>query len=465
MNARRRSIPFRVNAAMAVRNENLREAMRNAAEVFARKRTEAFSSTPFDEWRQEASEIKLAVLKDLAGHVDNFAVNATRAGAIVYRAKDSIEARAIVGGILRDRHVQKVIKSKSMVTEEIGLNGYLEDLGLEVVETDLGEFIIQLAHEHPSHIIVPAIHRTRREVGRIFASQFGIDYCEDPFVLTKIARNILRDHFLSAQAGISGANFAVSESGSVVIFTNEGNGRMVTTLPPIHIVVLTIEKMLPNLATLPKFMRVLPRSATGQGLTSYVSIITGKRKGLDTTGAREVHVVLLDNGRSKVLQGEFFEILKCIRCGACMNVCPVYRLIGGHAYESTYPGPMGIILSTLLSGMTATYSLLDATTLCGACAEVCPVMVPLPGLLRSLRETRVARGFTPLTERGAMIAFALAVRSQPVFRLMQTLFHTALPGASKFVRPLGRLPHCRDDHLMSIGCKPYKFVDDFSKRK
>ncbi|MGC9030921.1 MAG: LUD domain-containing protein, partial [Desulfomonilaceae bacterium] len=332
------------------------------------------------------------------------------------------------------------IKSKSMVTEEIGLNRRLEDCGLDVVETDLGEFIIQLAQEHPSHIIVPAIHKNRRDVGRIFASYCGTDYCEDPFVLTKMARRILRDHFLSAQAGISGANFAVAESGSVVIFTNEGNGRLVTTLPPLHIVVLTIEKLLPTLQTLPKFMRLLPRSATGQSLTSYVSIITGARKTGEETGAREVHIVLLDNGRSAILQGEFFEILKCIRCGACMNVCPVYRLVGGHAYETTYPGPMGIVLSSLLDGMAATYTLLDATTLCGACGEVCPVMVPLPRLLRKLREKRVQGGFTPIVERAAMTAFGLAAQSRQVFHLAEEVGQNVLPWARRFVDALGRLP-------------------------
>lgn len=465
MNARTRTIPFRMNAAMATRNKTLRMALSNAAEVFAGKRAHAFSCAPFDQWRQEASEIRLAVLKDLSNHVDNFALNATRAGAVVYRAKDANAARSIVGYILRDRRVKKIVKSKSMVSEEIHLNGYLEDFGLEVVETDLGEFIIQLAHEHPSHIIVPAIHKTRKDVGTIFSSRLGTDYCEDPFVLAKIARRMLRDHFLSAQAGISGANFAVSESGSVVIFTNEGNGRMVTTLPPVHIVLLTMEKMLPNFSALSKLMRLLPRSATGQTLTSYVSIITGNRKADEITGAKEVHIVILDNGRTDILQTEFFEILKCIRCGACMNVCPVYRLIGGHAYESTYPGPMGVVLSTLLEGMASTYSLLDATTLCGACGDVCPVLVPLPKLLKTLRANRVSTGFTPLTERCAVKAFGFAVQSAPLFRLMQNLFRTFLPAAGGIFAPLSRLPQCRDNHLMPVRRKPYQFVDDFSKGK
>jgi len=444
MNFRTRVPPFRVNAAMALRDASLRSAMSHAAEVFAGKRSEAFFSVPFEEWRQEASELRLLVLKDLPHYVDDFAVHATKAGAIVHRAKDAAAARALVSNILKDRRVKKVIKSKSMVTEEIGLNRRLEDCGLEVVETDLGEFIIQLAQEHPSHIIVPAIHKNRRDVGRIFASCCGTDYCEDPFVLTKMARRILRDHFLSAQAGISGANFAVAESGSVVIFTNEGNGRMVTTLPPLHIVVLTIEKMLPTLQTLPKFMRLLPRSATGQRLTSYVSIITGARKNGEATGARELHIVLLDNGRSAILQGEFFEILKCIRCGACMNVCPVYRLVGGHAYETTYPGPMGIILSSLLDDMAATYTLLDATTLCGSCGEVCPVMVPLPKLLRKLRERRVEEGFTPLAERGAMMAFGLAAQFPRAFHFAEEAAHKALPWAGRFTAALGRLPRGRN---------------------
>jgi len=308
-----------------------------------------------------------------------------------------------------------------MITEEIHLNSYLHEQGITVVETDLGEYIIQLARESPSHIIVPAVHKTRKQVGELFAEKLGCEYTEDPFALTKIARRVLRDEFISADAGISGANFAVADSGSIVLVTNEGNGRMVTTLPPLHIAVLSVEKIIPSLADLPRMLRTLPRSATGQTLTSYVSVITGPRKPGENTGASELHIVILDNGRSEIVNGEFREILKCIRCGACMNVCPVYRTVGGHAYATTYPGPMGIILTTLLERMERAHTLLDATTLCGACAEVCPVKIPLPKLLRRLRELRVEQGFTTQMERRGMDGFALAAQSPGIFHLGQKI--------------------------------------------
>ena len=257
-------------------------------------------------------------------------------------------ADALVLEIAAKHGVAKIIKSKSMVSEEVDLNSHLEAAGMEVVETDLGEYIIQMEGETPSHIIVPAIHKNRRQVGRLFADRLGVPYSDDPQVLTKIARKAMREKFLSADAGISGANFAVADTGSLVLLTNEGNGRMVTTVPPLHVAILSIEKVLPSLADLPAFLRLLPRSATGQTMTSYVSVITGPRKAGDATGARELHIVLLDNGRTGILAGESRDILKCIRCGACMNVCPVYRTVGGHSYGWTYPGPMGLILTALL---------------------------------------------------------------------------------------------------------------------
>jgi len=323
--------------------------------------------------------------------------------------------------------VKRVVKSKSMISEEIHLNDYLQSQGITVVETDLGEYIIQIAGEHPSHIIVPAIHKDRRQVGRLFADKLGCEYSDDPAALTQIAHKILRREFLEAKAGISGANFAVADSGSIVLFTNEGNGRMCTTLPPLHIAVLSIEKIIPSLADLPTLVRLLPRSATGQILTSYMSIITGSRKSGDRTGAEELHIVLLDNGRSDIVRGEFREMLKCIRCGACLNACPVYRVVGGHAYGATYPGPMGIVLTTLLEGMHRAHPLLDATTLCGACGDVCPVKVPLPRLLRRLRELRVERGFNSQLEQKGMAGLGLALRSP-------LLFHTGQRAARTFWR-------------------------------
>jgi L-lactate dehydrogenase complex protein LldF len=279
-------------------------------------------------------------------------------------------------------------------------------------------------------------------VGELFAKKIGVPYSDDPQVLTKIARRVLREKFLSADAGISGANFAAADSGSLVLFTNEGNGRMVTTVPPLHVAILSIEKILPSLEDLPTFIRLLPRSATGQAITSYVSIITGTRKPGEATGAKELHIVLLDNGRSEILAGECREILKCIRCGACMNVCPVYRTVGGHSYGWTYPGPMGVVLTTLLTGMKKSHPLVDASTLCGACVEVCPVRVPLVDHFLTLRQRKVREGFSDPMEKRGMRLFGAAAKSPALFALGQRFSRAFWPllrmiGGEKVA---GRLP-------------------------
>jgi L-lactate dehydrogenase complex protein LldF len=436
------AIPFRANSVTALRNSALRAAMRNATGTFTLKRADAFSSVPLEEWREEASAIRMNVLDNLSGYLDRFSTKATKAGATVHRAKDAESACRIVGSILKEHGLNKAVKSKSMVSEEIHLNDYLLKQGISVVETDLGEYIIQIAEEGPSHIIVPAIHKDRKQVGKLFAEKLGVEYSDDPAILTKIAKRILREEFLSARAGLSGANFAVADSGSLVIVTNEGNGRMCTTLPPVHIAVLSVEKVIPCLRDLPKFIRLLPRSATGQHMTSYTSIITGTRKPGEATGAEELHIVLVDNGRSEIAAGEYREMLKCIRCGACLNACPVYQMVGGHAYAATYPGPMGIVLTTLLDGMQRAHPLLDATTLCGACGDVCPVKVPLPRLLRRLREQRVEIGLTPRFEQLGMAGFGVAAGSSFVFHLGQAAARIAWPVARNFsgMAPLDRMP-------------------------
>lgn len=413
------SLRFRENAAEALKDKSLRDAMRNSTDTFTSKRVQGMVALPVEEWRDHASGIRMKVLDNLAGYVDLFAKKARAAGASVHMAADAQSAREIVYGILQDHSVKNIVKAKSMVTEEIHLNPYLEERGMRVVETDLGEYIVQIAGESPSHILAPAIHKNRRQVGRLFAEKLGVEYSEDPAVLTAIARTVLRKEFLAADAGISGANLAVADSGSICIFTNEGNGRMATTLPRLHVAVFTIEKIIPSLADLPAFIRLLPRFATGQPLSSYMSVITGPRKPQEATGAQELHLVLVDNGRTGINNGESREILKCIRCSACINVCPVYRAVGGHAYESTYPGPMGIILTTLLEGMERKHPLADATTLCGACAEVCPVRVPLLKLLYIAKERRIAEGYAPASEKAAMTAFGLGIRSQRLFAVGQ----------------------------------------------
>lgn len=437
------SLTFRANAARAIKDAPLRAAMRQAADTFGAKRADAFAPVAdLEALRDKASALRMQVLDRLQEYEEMFASRATRAGATVHRAKDAAAAREIIAGILTDRGAKTVVKSKSMVSEEIHLNAHLEKEGLEVLETDLGEYIIQLVGETPSHIIVPAIHKNRQQVGRLFAEKLGVEYTEDPQVLTKIARRTIREKFLTADAGLSGANFAAAASGSLVLFTNEGNGRMVTTVPPLHIAILSLEKMIPSLADLPTFIRLLPRSATGQSITSYVSVITGTRKPGEATGAKELHIVLLDNGRAEILSGECREILKCIRCGACMNVCPVYRTVGGHSYGWTYPGPMGIVLTTLLTGMAKSHPLVDASTLCGACDEVCPVRIPLVDLVLKLRERRVREGFSRPMEKRGMRVFGKVAASPSLFSAGQFLSRTFWPLVRAFGGKdvAGRLP-------------------------
>ena len=272
------TLRFRENSVRAMGDDALRAAMRNATDTFGAKRTDAFAPVPdLEALRDRASAIREEVLNNLPEYVGRFVASATRAGATVHRAPDATAAKEIIAKILSDRGARRIVKGKSMVSEEVELNAHLEAAGMEVVETDLGEYIIQMEGEAPSHIIVPAIHKNRRQVGKLFADRLGVPYSDDPQVLTKIARTALREKFLSADAGISGANFAAADTGSLVLFTNEGNGRMVTTVPKLHVAILSIEKMLPSLADLPDFIRLLPRSATGQPSTSYVSVITGPR--------------------------------------------------------------------------------------------------------------------------------------------------------------------------------------------
>lgn len=434
---------FRANSAASIADSSLRAAMKNATDTFGTRRTAAFGAIPdLEGLRDKASEVRMQVLDNLPQYLEKFTANATNAGATVHRAHDAQSAKELIGSILKERGVKMAAKGKSMVSEEIGLNAHLEASGIEVVETDLGEYIIQLEGETPSHIIVPAVHKNRQQVGRLFADRLGVPYSEDPQVLTKIARKVMREKFLAADAGISGANFAIAESGSLVLFTNEGNGRMVTSVPKLHIAILSVEKLLPSLADLPTFIRLLPRSATGQAITSYVSLITGTRKPGEATGAEELHIVLLDNGRSEILAGECREMLKCIRCGACMNVCPVYRTVGGHAYGWTYPGPMGMVLTTLLTGMEKSYPLVDASTLCGACVDVCPVRIPLVDLILKLRVRRISEGYSDSREKLGMRFFGAAVKNPAIFYWVERVSRLFWPVIQKLSgkNVAGRLP-------------------------
>jgi L-lactate dehydrogenase complex protein LldF len=341
---------------------------------------------PLEQMRDRARQIRLHTLANLDRYLGEFADAVERIGGTVFFAADAAEAVAHVRQIARDNGVERVIKSKSMISEEIELNRALEADGCRVVETDLGEFIIQIAEDRPSHIIAPAIHRTAADVGRLFADRLAVPFTDDADELNRIARSQLRTEFLQADMGVSGVNFGVAETGSLCVVTNEGNGRLTTTAPRIHVALMGMERLVPSMADLAQMLEVLARSGTGQRLSVYTNIITGPRRPEDPDGPEQLHVVILDNGRTLALSGETAEILACIRCGACLNACPVYRAVGGHAYGGVYPGPIGAVLTPALFGLDPWGDLPYASTLCGACRDVCPVRIDIPRMLVALRQ-------------------------------------------------------------------------------
>lgn len=381
--------PARIGFGEYVQNipEGMSEAVQQATSRFLGSRAARVSELPeWEDLRQAASEIRQHTLENLDVYLERLAERVEAAGGHVHWAGDATEAREIVLQIARQHNVWQAVKVKSMATEEIGLNRSLQQAGIEVTETDLGEYIIQLAETGPSHIIAPAVHLRKEQVARLFTEKLGVDAPPDPVRLTEIARQVLREKFLDAQMGISGANFLVAETGTLVTVTNEGNGRMCTTLPGLHIAVVGIEKVIPDWSALTVMLQLLARSATGQKLSTYTQFITGPRQAAGEGGPSEFHLVLLDNGRSRVLQDPVGrQTLKCIRCGSCLNVCPVYQQVGGFAYGWSISGPIGAIFTPQVLGMQAARDLPFASTLCGACAEICPVKVPIPEILLHLR--------------------------------------------------------------------------------
>jgi L-lactate dehydrogenase complex protein LldF len=382
--------------------------------------------------RESAYQVKAFSIAHLADLLEQFERNAAANGMKVYWAETEEQACNYILDLARRNRVSLIVKSKSMVTEEIELSHVLEEEGIETVETDLGEFIVQLAGERPSHITAPAIHKTREDIGELFAERLGVPFNSDPTHLTSVARDFLREKFLGAQMGISGGNFAIAETGDIVIVENEGNARFTTTLPRIHVAVLGIEKVIPRLEDLPTFLSILPRSGTGQKLTSYVSLIGSPRHSEDLDGPEEIHVVLLDNGRSEILADPLMrEVLYCIRCGACLNVCPVYQTVGGHTYGSVYPGPIGSVFTPLLSSLEMTKDLPYASSLCGRCSEICPVKIDIHHLLIWLRRKAVNERLSSPIEKLTIQMWTTIMKSATLYqltskigRLLQPIFPT-----------------------------------------
>jgi L-lactate dehydrogenase complex protein LldF len=427
---------FKSNAHEALQDELLQKALLKMRAGFPEKRREAISRLPeFEDLRDQGRDIKNHVLANLDWYLERFEDNVTAAGGHVHWARTPEEARDIILSICRRLGARTVTKGKSMIAEEIALNDHLEAAGIVPVETDLGEYIIQLRHEAPSHIIAPAIHLVKEQVEHTFREvHTNLDpkrLLEEPRALVAEARQILREKFLAADVGITGANFLIAETGTSVIVTNEGNGDLTQLLPKAHIALASLEKIVPTLEDAAAIIRLLARSATGQDMSVYTTFSTGPRRSGDVDGPGEYHVVLLDNGRSALLGTEFQEMLRCIRCGACMNHCPVYGAVGGHAYGWVYPGPMGAVLTPSLLGIENTKHLPNASTFCGKCESVCPMKIPLPKMMRHYREREWEKKLSPPAARLGLGLWAFFARRP-------RLYHALASAAARILGALGR---------------------------
>lgn len=413
---------FKLNARHALDDAQLQQAMAKVPKGFVVQRAAARAALPeFEALRDQARDIKNHTLEHLDLYLEEFERKVTEAGGIVHWASDAADARAIIQGICSAAEARVVTKGKSMISEEIGLNAHLEENGLKVVETDLGEYIIQLRGESPSHIIAPAVHLNQHQVEADFRrvhTELPQDrQLQEPEQLVGEARQMLREEFIAADVGITGANFLIAETGTTVIVTNEGNGDLTQNLARTHIVLASIEKAVPTLEDASTILRVLARSATGQEVSTYTTFSTGPRRPGDPDGPEAYHVVLLDNGRSELLGTEFKDVLRCIRCGACMNHCPVYHSVGGHAYGWVYPGPIGSVLTPSLLGVEEAGPLPNASTFCGRCEDVCPMRIPLPGLMRKWRAREFKQGIPPTSQRLALKLWAFAAKRPWLYRL------------------------------------------------
>ena len=434
---------------IAVANTQMIAAVRNATTGAFQKRENAMYADGFahgQALRQQAAEAKRRALRQLPELLEQAEANMQANGIEVLWALDAQEAQQHVLNIARRHQVQRVAKSKSMLTEETGINDALEREGLTVVETDLGEYIIQLAHEPPSHIIAPVIHKSKDEIRDVFITELDMDpSIVDAAAMTKFARQKLRDVFLNADLGISGGNFLIAESGTICLVTNEGNARMVTTLPKVHIALIGIEKIVENLEDYATLTQVIARSGTGQSIAVYTHMINGPRRPSDPDGPEHVYVILVDNGRSNIYETDYAEVLSCLRCGACLNGCPVYRSTGGHAYGSPYSGPIGAVITPLLNGLDAAKPLPHASSLCGTCKAVCPVDIDLPRMLLDLRHDLVKENKSGFIWNVGIKTWALANSSPQLFSLSSkmarfgaNLTNNWMPG------PLGEWKRYRD---------------------
>ena len=421
--ARESAVDFHKVSVKAAGDEKLRSAVSRAVlRQYTGRQLRLLDLPDADALRTLAGQVKQHALDHLDYYLEQFVGNVTRNGGHVHFARDGAEARQIVTDVARRANVTRCIKSKSMASEEIDLAHALEAAGLDVVETDLGEFIVQISHDRPSHLVAPIVHKDRASIARLFSEYFGTQYDDDPRALTMQARRHLRDKFRTADLGITGGNFLVAESGQICCVENEGNQRQSVTTPRVLVSVVGIEKVVPRTVDLAVMLKLLARSATGQPITIYTNIFGGPRKPDERDGPEEFHVVLLDNGRTEVLASEQYrETLRCIRCGACLNACPIYRSIGGHAYGSVYPGPIGALITPLFQGLERFKDLPQASSLCGACYEACPVKIDIPSHLIALRRDINRQHLNSWFDRLTYRLWAKAVASPTLYGLVNGL--------------------------------------------
>jgi len=394
-----RSHLFKEDLPSHLGNATMRRNVDRATWLSMNKREKMIAEIDWPAMREQARVIKKSVIDNLDSSLQQFIEQAESRGVTVLRAADAQEAVKLASKIAHDNNVKRVVKSKSMLTEEIGLNSYLEAEGLKVVETDLGEYIIQLNGDPPSHLTGPAIHLSRQEIGEIFQEHLSIPYTDDPETLTRAARELLRKEFLQADMGITGANFGIMENGCITVVENEGNARLCASVPDIHVAFIGMERLIPKMEDLGLFLPLLCRSSTGQRLTSFISTFDGPASSEKPDGPEKVFYIIVDNGRSKLFEDERLrEALHCIRCGACYNSCPIYQNIGGHAYGWVYQGPIGAVITPTLLGLEKAKDLPFASSLCGTCTSVCPVKIPLHDLLLYQRENIVSKGLQPNVE-------------------------------------------------------------------
>jgi L-lactate dehydrogenase complex protein LldF len=435
------SMHFKARAKENLADARLQQNLTKLSTKFVSARAVVMEAIDFQATRAELKARRNRALDNLDVWLETFEREATRRGVTVLYAETMRDAARLVADIARRHEVRKVIKTKSMVSEEMRLNAVLGEMGVQSVETDLGEYILQINNnEPPSHIIAPVVHKDKDEIADLFAKTHGSERLTEIPQMTREAREVLRPHFMSADMGVTGGNFLIAETGSVALVTNEGNEGMCTVMPRVHVAVTGIEKVLPTLEDLATAMRLLPRSATGQTMSNYFSLLTGPRGEGDGEGPEHMYVVLVDGGRTGLIGGAFQEMLRCIRCGACMNHCPVYQKVGGQAYGWVYPGPMGSVLTPSYVGIDKALDLPQAATLCGECNSVCPVGIPLSDLLRKLREKQMERHLRPLRERAALAVWGFLAIRPALYGLVTKLVVRVLEKMGGHNRSIARLP-------------------------